>query len=74
MTNPIRKFSRNGLLAALKDFWRQEAGESAAEPLRDFSPDHMPYIEVMLPVTGVVAPLTFERKHPRRIAAPVRLG
>lgn len=74
MTNPRHKFSWNRLFSALKSFGRQVSRGFAEESLRDYSPDHLPYIEVMLPITGVVAPITFERKRPHQNSAPGRLG
>lgn len=74
MTNSTRKFSWNRILAGLKDFWRQEPGKWATGPLRGSAPDHMPYIEVMLPVTGVVTPVTFGREPAHKNSSPRRLG
>jgi hypothetical protein len=73
MTNPIRKFSCNKLLAALKDIWRQASGELAEEPQGGCAPEYMPYIEVMLPVTGVVTPITFRRERAHKNNSPKRL-
>lgn len=73
MTNPVRKFSWERFHAALKSFWRQAPGEVAEEPLHGFKPDHLPYIEVMLPVTGVVTPINFRRKRTNKNISPGRL-
>lgn len=73
MMNPFRKFSWKRLVAVMKHFWQQEPREFAGESQRGFTPDHMPYIELMLPVTGVVTPVTFKRERAQKNTSTSRL-
>ncbi|HUO34976.1 MAG TPA: hypothetical protein VMU43_08280 [Candidatus Acidoferrum sp.] len=61
MRTRIGIFLLKRLLAAMKEFWRQETGETPRELPGDVQTVRLHYIEAMLPVTGIVTPIRFFR-------------
>jgi len=73
MFTRMRNFLRDGLLAPVREFWRHATGESACDRPQEYQLDRLPYIEAMLPVTGVVTPVIFPRVGAQKKLPPQRI-